>query len=179
MATSVLLLQHDPVSWRSRLPGSVCRGSVGAWRRSRLVADWPQSVCLLRGGSLRTAEYVAAMRRLWADDVATYSGSSFGFDSVRPYPNRDQPVPILGGTATPPWPESRCGDRWYGLDLAERRPLNGPGATATLRRNGRDPAELIMIAPFAQPTPSRRGPASLQAALGVEVVGGCGPPPAP
>jgi alkanesulfonate monooxygenase SsuD/methylene tetrahydromethanopterin reductase-like flavin-dependent oxidoreductase (luciferase family) len=47
-------------------------------------------------------EYVAAMRRIWRDDVATFQGTFTQFDGIRvnPRPIRDRRVPIfIGGNS--------------------------------------------------------------------------------
>ncbi len=47
----------------------------------------------------RTAEYVAAMRTLWRDDVASFEGKFVSFDSIRvnPKPVRDRRIPVVVG----------------------------------------------------------------------------------
>jgi alkanesulfonate monooxygenase SsuD/methylene tetrahydromethanopterin reductase-like flavin-dependent oxidoreductase (luciferase family) len=55
------------------------------------------------GRGRRTAEYVAAIRTLWADDVASFSGEFTRFESVRvnPKPVRGRRIPVVvGATAT-------------------------------------------------------------------------------
>jgi alkanesulfonate monooxygenase SsuD/methylene tetrahydromethanopterin reductase-like flavin-dependent oxidoreductase (luciferase family) len=133
--------------------------------------------------SARTAEYVAAMRRLWADDVATYSGEFVSFDAVRCYPKPDAgQIPILlGGNSDAALARvARWGDGWYGFNLS---PTETAERIQVLRRlcaeHGRDPSELeIVIAPFTKPTEPKDLPALT--ALGVrEVVVVAEPPPAP
>jgi len=47
----------------------------------------------------RAAEYVAAMRRLWSDDVASFHGEFASFDAVRvnPKPVRSRRIPVIVG----------------------------------------------------------------------------------
>ena len=123
------------------------------------------------------------MRRLWADDVATYSGEFVSFDAVRCYPKPDAGrIPILlGGNSEAALARvARWGDGWYGFNLS---PTETAERVQVLRRlcaeHGRDPSELeIMIAPFTKPTEPKDLPAL--AALGVrEVVVVAEPPRAP
>lgn len=96
----------------------------------------------------RTAEYVAAMRTLWRDDVASFDGEFVRFESVRvnpkPFANKRIPI-VLGGNSdaalrrTVAW-----GDGWYGFNLAGVRAvaeriafLNG-----LCGERGRDRSEL-------------------------------------
>jgi probable F420-dependent oxidoreductase len=96
----------------------------------------------------RTAEYVAAMRRLWRDDVASFDGEFVQFDSVRvnPKPVANSRIPIvLGGNSDAALRRVVAwGDGWYGFNLdgvdevAERLEfLRGLCADS-----GRDRAEL-------------------------------------
>jgi alkanesulfonate monooxygenase SsuD/methylene tetrahydromethanopterin reductase-like flavin-dependent oxidoreductase (luciferase family) len=69
----------------------------------------------------RTAEYVAAMRTLWRDDVASFNGRFVGFDSIRvnPKPIRDRRIPVvLGGNSDPALRRvAAWADGWYGFNL--------------------------------------------------------------
>ena len=71
--------------------------------------------------SARTAEYVAAIRQVWADDVASFCGEFAHFESVRvnPRPVRDRRLPvILGGTTDAALSRvAEYGDGWYGFNL--------------------------------------------------------------
>jgi probable F420-dependent oxidoreductase len=95
----------------------------------------------------RTAEYVAAMRRLWADDVASFDGEFVRFDSVRvnPRPVRRNAVPVVvGGTSDAALGRvAAFGDGWYGFNLEASAV---PGRMAVLadrcRCHGRDPRDL-------------------------------------
>ena len=96
----------------------------------------------------RTAEYVAAMRTLWRDDVASFDGEFVNFDSVRvnPKPVAGRRIPIvLGGNSDAALRRVVAwGDGWYGFNL------DGVSQVAEridyLNRlcgdNGRDRAEL-------------------------------------
>lgn len=69
----------------------------------------------------RTAEYVAAIRQVWADDVASFSGEFAHFDSVRvnPRPVHDRRLPVIvGGTTDAALGRvAEFGDGWYGFNL--------------------------------------------------------------
>jgi probable F420-dependent oxidoreductase len=71
--------------------------------------------------SARTAEYVAAIRQVWAEDVASFCGEFAHFDSVRvnPRPVHDRRLPvILGGTTDAALGRvAEYGDGWYGFNL--------------------------------------------------------------
>jgi probable F420-dependent oxidoreductase len=74
------------------------------------------------GRSARTAEYVAAMRQVWADDVASFRGDFTCFESVRvnPKPVHDRRLPVLlGGTTDAALGRiAEYGDGWYGFNVA-------------------------------------------------------------
>ena len=71
--------------------------------------------------SARTAEYVAAIRQVWADDVASFRGDFACFESVRvnPRPVHDRRLPvILGGTTDAALDRvAEYGDGWYGFNV--------------------------------------------------------------
>ncbi|HEY2079657.1 MAG TPA: LLM class F420-dependent oxidoreductase [Streptosporangiaceae bacterium] len=71
--------------------------------------------------SARTAEYVAAIRQVWADDVASFRGDFACFESVRvnPKPVHDRRLPvIIGGTTDAALGRvAEYGDGWYGFNL--------------------------------------------------------------
>ena len=65
----------------------------------------------------RTAEYVAAMRALWRDDVATFEGEFVHFTSARSNPkpasgNRRVPVVLGGNTDAALHRVAAWGDGW-------------------------------------------------------------------
>jgi probable F420-dependent oxidoreductase len=71
--------------------------------------------------SARTAEYVAAMRQVWAYDVASFRGDFTCFESVRvnPRPVHDRRLPvIIGGTTDAALGRvADYGDGWYGFNV--------------------------------------------------------------
>ncbi|EFG75745.1 putative F420-dependent oxidoreductase, Rv2161c family [Mycobacterium parascrofulaceum ATCC BAA-614] len=129
LATGVLLLpEHNPVVMAKqaasldRLSGGRLTLGVGiGWSREEFAA---LSVPFARRGA-RTAEYVAAMRALWRDDVASFAGDFVRFDSIRvnPKPVRDRGIPIVVGGNS----DRRCGGWRPGATV-------GTGSTSTGRR---------------------------------------------
>ena len=187
VATGVLLLpEHNPVlvakqaASLDRLSGGRVALGVGiGWSAEEFAA---LGVPFARR-SARTAEYVAAMRRLWADEVATYKGEFVNFEAVRSYPKPNvAQIPIfVGGNGDAALRRvAQWGDGWYGWNLS---PTETAERVEVLRRlcaeHGRDPSDLeIVIAPFTRPTEPEDLPGL--AALGVtEVVIVAEPPPAP
>jgi len=130
IATGVLLLpEHNPVliakqaATLDRLSGGRLTLGVGiGWMREEFDAI---GVPFARRAA-RTAEYVAAMRVLWHDDVASFDGEFVTFDSIRvnPKPVRNNVIPVmLGGNSDAALRRVvSWGDGWYGFNL------DGPGA---------------------------------------------------
>src|SRR3981189_2396369 len=125
VATGVLLLpEHNPVvvakqaASLDRLSGGRLTLGVGVgWSREEFDA---LGVPFERRAA-RTAEYVAAMRTLWRDDVASFDGEFVRFDSVRvnPKPFVDRRIPVvLGGNSDAALRRVVAwGDGWYGFNL--------------------------------------------------------------
>jgi probable F420-dependent oxidoreductase len=126
LATGVLLLpEHNPVLLAKQAASLdvLCGGrlSLGigvGWSREEFAA---LGIPFERRGA-RAAEYVAAMRELWQNDVASFSGEFAAFDAVRvnPKPVRDRQIPIvLGGNSDAALRRvASWGDGWYGFNLA-------------------------------------------------------------
>jgi probable F420-dependent oxidoreductase len=111
VATGVLLLpEHNPVLAAKQAAtldvlsaGRLTLGVGIGWSADEFAA---LGVPFARRAE-RTAEYIAAMRRLWADDVASFDGefAAFGGVRVNPKPVRDRRIPIvIGGNS-----DARCG----------------------------------------------------------------------
>jgi probable F420-dependent oxidoreductase len=125
LATGVLLLpEHNPVLAAKQaatldvLSGGRFTLGVGiGWSAEEFAA---LGVPFARRGQ-RTAEYVAAMRALWADDVASFSGEFTRFESVRvnPKPVRGGRIPVVvGGNSDAALGRvAAFGDGWYGFNL--------------------------------------------------------------
>jgi alkanesulfonate monooxygenase SsuD/methylene tetrahydromethanopterin reductase-like flavin-dependent oxidoreductase (luciferase family) len=88
------------------------------WSREEFAA---LGVPFARRGK-RTAEYVAAMRVVWREDVASFDGEFVAFGSVRvnPKPVRGRQIPIVvGGNSDAALRRvAAWGDGWYGFNLA-------------------------------------------------------------
>jgi probable F420-dependent oxidoreductase len=125
IATGVLLVpEHNPLLLAKQAASldALCGGrltlGVGVgWSREEFEA---LGVPFERRGK-RAAEYVAAMRALWRDDVASFEGEFVSFDSVRvnPKPPRDRRIPVvLGGNSDAALRRvAAWGDGWYGFNL--------------------------------------------------------------
>ena len=125
LATGVLLLpEHNPVvaakqaATLDMLSGGRFTLGVGiGWSAEEFAALGVP----FAGRGRRTAEYVAAMRTLWADDVASFSGEFTRFESVRvnPKPVRGRRIPVvLGGNSDGALARvAAFGDGWYGFNL--------------------------------------------------------------
>jgi probable F420-dependent oxidoreductase len=125
IATGVLLLpEHNPAivakqaASLDRLSGGRLTLGVGVgWSKEEFDALGVP----FEHRAARTAEYVDAMRTLWREDVASFSGKFVGFDSIRvnPKPVRDRRIPIvLGGNSDPALRRAaNWGDGWYAFNL--------------------------------------------------------------
>jgi probable F420-dependent oxidoreductase len=99
----------------------------------------------------RTREYIEVMRRLWADDTASYHGEFVNFDSAKSYPKpvRGAQLPIIfGGESGPALRRvADIGDGWFGFNVGpnDAAPLVTRLRTMT-SANGRDLAAIEVIA---------------------------------
>jgi probable F420-dependent oxidoreductase len=163
LATGVLLLpEHNPVLIAKQaatldvLSGGRFTLGVGiGWSAEEFAA---LGVPFARRGQ-RTADYVAAIRTLWAEDVASYQGQFVRFDAVRVYPKpvRGARIPIvLGGNSDAALNRiAAFGDGWYGFNV--------PAAAVTERlaalrreceRRGRELGELSIAVALSNGTPA-------------------------
>lgn len=152
IATGVLLLpEHNPVLVAKQaasldvLSGGRLTLGVGVgWSREEFDA---LGVPFERRGR-RTAEYVAAMRVLWREELASFHGEFVGFDAVRvnPKPVRNHQIPIMvGGNSDAALRRvAAWGDGWYGFNLdgvdAVRERITVLGDLC--RKGGRDISQL-------------------------------------
>lgn len=123
LATGVLLLpEHNPVVMAKRAASldRLCGGrltlGVGVgWSREEFDA---LGVPFARR-AVRTAEYVAAMRTLWRDDVASFGGEFVGFESIRVNPKPASAIPVVvGGNSDAALRRvAEWGDGWYGFNI--------------------------------------------------------------
>lgn len=162
IATGVLLLpEHNPVvvakqaASLDRLSGGRLTLGVGVgWSKDEFAA---LGVPFEQRGA-RTAEYVAAMRTLWRDDVASFGGRFVSFDAIRvnPKPVRDRRVPIVfgGNTDLALRRVAESGDGWYGFNLDGMAAVRD--RVATLERlcaqTGRDRAQLRLSVALRNPS---------------------------
>ncbi|MBJ7338175.1 LLM class F420-dependent oxidoreductase [Mycolicibacterium sp.] len=184
IATGVLLLpEHNPVLMAKQAAsldtlsgGRLTLGIGVGWSREEFDA---LGVPFERR-SARTAEYAEAIRTLWHDDVASFSGEFVRFDSVRvnPKPLRDRHIPIvLGGNSDAALRRvADWGDGWYGFNVDG--PTTVARLVATIRafceERSRDATALRLAVALRDPQPS-----DLEelAALGIdELVLVAGPP---
>jgi probable F420-dependent oxidoreductase len=153
LGTGVLLLpEHNPVLAAKQaatldvLSGGRFTLGVGiGWSAEEFAA---LGVEFRRRGA-RTAEYVAAMRALWADDVASFRGEFVQFSDVRvnPRPVRDRRIPVvLGGNSDAALARvAAFGDGWYGFNLTVAEALERADALAgRCHQAGRDSSQLSL-----------------------------------
>jgi probable F420-dependent oxidoreductase len=138
LATGILLLpQHNPLIVAKQaatldvLSGGRFALGVGVgWSAEEFDA---LGVPFARRGA-RTTEYINAMRRVWASDVASFFGEFVRFDAVRVYPKpvRGRRIPVIvGGTTDAALRRAATiGDGWYGFNLAAAEVPDRVGALA-------------------------------------------------
>lgn len=187
LATGILLLpEHNPVVAAKQAAtldvlsaGRLTLGVGIGWSSEEFAAlgvPFPRR-------AQRTAEYVAAMRALWADDPASFTGEFTRFDSVRvnPKPVRDGSIPIvLGGNSDASLARvATFADGWYGFNL----PVAAvPERLATLAERcalqHRDPSDLAISVALSDATPADL-PALAEIGVTEQVVVAAPPPPDP
>lgn len=175
LATGVLLLpEHNPVivakqaASLDRLSGGRLTLGIGVgWSREEFEALGVP----FEGRAARTAEYVAAMRTLWREDVASFAGRFVAFDSIRvnPKPVAEKGIPIVvGGNSDAALRRvAAWGDGWYGFNLDgidEARHRIGR-LEKLLEESGRDRAGVWVAVALAAP---RAADAGALAELGVD-----------
>jgi probable F420-dependent oxidoreductase len=185
LATGVLLLpEHNPLLLAKQVAsldalsrGRLALGIGVGWSREEFDA---LGVPFERRGA-RADEYLAAMRTVWRDDVASFAGEFVSFSGIRvnPRPVRDRRIPIVvGGNSDAALRRTaRFADGWYGFNLEGTEHVRE--RLICLRhgceRAGRDPAELeVMVALAGDGPPDRQQ----LAALGVDELVLVSAPPA-
>jgi probable F420-dependent oxidoreductase len=151
LATGVLLLpEHNPVVVAKQAAsldvlsgGRLTLGAGIGWSREEFEA---LGVPFARRGA-RAEEYIAAMRALWREDVASFSGEFARFSAIRvnPKPVRGRVPIVLGGNSDAALARAgRCGDGWYGFNVAGVGEVGErvEALHASTREAGRDPAAL-------------------------------------
>ena len=163
LSTGVLLLpEHNPVavakqaaSLASLSGGRLSLGVGVGWSKEEFDALGIP----FAGRGARTADYVAAMRTLWRNDVASHEGEFISFDRVRVNPKppgRRIPV-VLGGNSDAALRRvAEWGDGWYGFNLdgvdsvAERV----SALRKLCRQVGRDATDLSLAVALQHPAPT-------------------------
>jgi len=151
----VVLPQRNPVVLAKQLStldefsgGRVAFGAGSGWAKEEYAAasaDWPN-----RGK--RMDEYIAVMRALWREDLASHHGETFDFTDAYMFPKPvrgDIPI-LLGGESAPAMRRvARAGDGWFAFRLL---PDSAHAPIAELKRLtrecGRDPEQLRIFAPL-------------------------------
>lgn len=164
IATGVLLLpEHNPVlvakqaATLDRLSGGRFTLGVGiGWSREEFDA---LGVPFERRGQ-RTAEYAAAMRVVWSEDVASFAGEFVTFENIRvnpkPVHNRRIPIVVGGNSDAAIRRVVRWGDGWYGfyLDDVAEVAARTERITRLCAESGRDRRELHLAVALRDPRPA-------------------------
>lgn len=163
LATGVLLLpEHQPVRLAKQAAtldvlsgGRLILGIGIGWSAEEFAA---LGVPFARRGQ-RTAEYVAAMRTVWANDPASFHGDFTHFDAVRvnPKPVRGRIPIVIGGNSDAALERVPAfGDGWYGFNLPAAAVAGRVEALAGYcRENGRDPGELSVAVALSDADPGQ------------------------
>ena len=163
LATGVLLLpEHNPVLAAKQaatldvLSGGRFTLGIGiGWSAEEFAA---LGIPFTRRGQ-RTAEYVAAMRTLWSDDVASFHGEFTSFEAVRvnPKPVRGRQLPVIvGGNSDAALGRvAAFGDGWYGFNLTAAAAAERIAALARhCQHHGRSLSELTVAVALTDGNPS-------------------------
>lgn len=186
LATGILLLpEHNPLIVAKQAAtldvlsaGRFALGVGVGWSAEEFDA---LGVPFARRGA-RADEYIAAMRRLWADDTASFRGEFVGFESARVYPKpaRGRAIPIvIGGTTDAALRRAAAiGDGWYGFNVPVAELPERLGALAAhCRERGRDTRDLRIAVSLSDGDPALLP--ELAAAGVTELVVVASPPPEP
>jgi probable F420-dependent oxidoreductase len=183
LATGILLLaEHNPVLLAKQTAsidvlasGRLSLGVGVGWSAEEFAALGVP----FAGRGRRVDEYIAVLRTLWRDDMASFHGEIVNFDAVhlhpKPLQNRRIPIVIGGNGDAALRRAARTGDGWYGFYLSYDETAE---RLATLHRfceqQQRDPATLRTAVALLDVTPDDRPRIE---ALGVdEMVLVAGPP---
>jgi probable F420-dependent oxidoreductase len=163
LATGVLLLpEHNPVraAKQAATLDVLCGGrftlGIGiGWSAEEFSA---LGIPFARRGQ-RTAEYVAAMRSLWSEDIASFRGEFASFEAIRvnPKPVHGRRIPVIvGGNSDAALGRAAAfGDGWYGFNLTMAAAVERIAALAGhCTDHGRSPGELTIAAALTDGDPS-------------------------
>ncbi|MFE6752058.1 LLM class F420-dependent oxidoreductase [Streptomyces sp. NPDC057684] len=154
LATGVLLLpEHNPVATAKQVAtldvlsaGRLTLGVGIGWSADEFAA---LGVPFARRGR-RTEEYLAAMRTLWREDVATFEGEFTRFRDVRvnPKPVRDRWIPVvMGGNGDRALRRAATvADGWYGFNLSTAEALECVSVLAGHCAEHNRPMEELTVA---------------------------------
>jgi probable F420-dependent oxidoreductase len=163
LATGIVLLpEHNPVLLAKQVAsldvlcdGRLTLGVGVGWSREEFEA---LGVPFARRGE-RATEYLRAIRTLWRDDVASFTGEFVSFSQVRvnPKPVRDRHVPVVfGGNSDAALRRvATIGDGWYGFNLSGVEAVRERMARLEelCREAGRDRTELYVAVALESPQP--------------------------
>jgi probable F420-dependent oxidoreductase len=163
LATGILLLpEHNPVLAAKQIAtldvlsgGRLTLGIGVGWSAEEFAA---LGVPFERRGA-RTAEYVAALRTLWSQDIATFDGEFTRFSGIRVYPKpvRGRRIPVVaGGNSDAALRRAAAlADGWYGFNLTVADAVERAGVLAAYcRERGRSVAELTVAVAVTDASPA-------------------------
>ncbi|MER5859589.1 LLM class F420-dependent oxidoreductase [Streptomyces sp900105245] len=154
LATGVLLLpEHQPVVVAKQAAtldvlsaGRLTLGVGIGWSADEFAALGVP----FAGRGRRTEEYLAAMRAVWRDDVATFEGEFTRFRDIRvnPKPVRERRVPVvMGGNGDAALRRAvTLADGWYGFNLSTAQALERASVLAGLCAARRRPTDALTVA---------------------------------
>ncbi|AXG82220.1 LLM class F420-dependent oxidoreductase [Streptomyces paludis] len=186
LATGVLLLpEHNPVVVAKQAAtldvlsaGRFSLGVGAGWSAEEFAALGVP----FAGRGRRTDDYIAAMRTLWAEDPASYTGEFTRFDAIRvnPKPLHGGRLPVVvGGNSDAALHRAvTLADGWYGFDIpAADVPARIAALADECSHRGRAFDELTVAVALSDGTPDHLP--ALDAAGITELVVVGTPPPAP
>ncbi|MFD5750709.1 LLM class F420-dependent oxidoreductase [Streptomyces sp. NPDC127033] len=186
LATGVLLLpEHNPVLV-AKQAATLDMLSAGRFTLG-VGVGWSAEECAalgvpFAGRGRRTDDYIAAMRTLWAEDPASYTGEFARFDAIRvnPKPLHGGRLPVVvGGNSDAALRRAVIlADGWYGFAIPA---ADVPARIAVLAdecaHHGRAFDELTVAVALSDGTPDHLPALDTAGVTELVVVGA--PPPAP
>ncbi|WEO99795.1 LLM class F420-dependent oxidoreductase [Streptomyces sp. FXJ1.172] len=186
LATGVLLLpEHNPVVVAKQTAtldvlsaGRFVLGVGVGWSAEEFAALGVP----FAGRGRRAEEYLAAMRTLWTEDPASFTGEFTRFDAIRvnPKPLRGGRLPVVvGGNSDAALRRAvTLADGWYGFNVpAAEVPMRVAVLADECARRGRAFDQLMVAVALSDGTPEHV-PALVAAGVNEVVVVGA-PPPSP
>jgi len=158
-----LVANHHPITLAKQiatldhLSGGRFRFGIGAgWNREEIENHGVEHATRWR----RALEHLAAMKAIWSEEEASFSGEWVHFDRIWSWPKpvqRPHP-PVLLGTIQPSALVVQHSDGWLPLSLAHPGELGERIATLNARaaEAGRDPASIEVTVFCLEPTPPER-----------------------